>query len=191
MVPLAATWFSLPLASFQPVYASSPLLYSLPTTWRAVLCLSRSWAVRERSDSLCCWRAGLLLSLSYCRLSSLKRFLLQYLWTRSPAWRRCLSSKSSIVLWALAHQEGHVPEGTYTIRKLVYLHTYKHNLRLRPHKCPLRPHDYVPHAKAFSNKHGFLHQKHTSCEVLLLLTEGHAICDRILSSTCCTVFMQP
>ena len=30
--PLAATWFSLPLASFQPVYASSPLLCSLPTT---------------------------------------------------------------------------------------------------------------------------------------------------------------
>ena len=29
---LAATWFSLPLASFQSVYASSPLLCSLPTT---------------------------------------------------------------------------------------------------------------------------------------------------------------
>jgi len=26
----AASWFSLPLASFQPVYASSPLLCSLP-----------------------------------------------------------------------------------------------------------------------------------------------------------------
>ena len=64
---------------------------------------------------------------------------------------------------SLAHQDGHVPEGKYTIRKLVYfsrkpvtdrhtyIHTYKHNLRIRPHKRPPRPHDYVPHAKAFGN----------------------------------------
>ena len=58
---------------------------------RAVLCLSCSRAVSERSDSLCCWRASLLLLLSYCRFSSLKRLL--YLWTRSLAWRRHLSSK--------------------------------------------------------------------------------------------------
>ena len=31
------------------------------------------------------------------------------------------------------------------------IHTYKHNLRLRPHKRLLHPHDYVPHAKVFSN----------------------------------------
>ena len=54
--------------------------------------------------------------------------------------------------------------GTYTIRKLVYfsrkpvmdrhtyIHTYKHNLRIRPHKRPPRLHDYVPHAKAFGNE---------------------------------------
>ena len=29
-----------------------------------------------------------------------------------------------------------------------YIHTYKHNRRLRPHKCP---HDYVPYTKVFSN----------------------------------------
>ena len=62
---------------------------------RAVLCLSCSQAVSERSESLCCWRASLFLSLSYCCLSSLKRLL--YLWTRSLTWRRRLSSKSSIV----------------------------------------------------------------------------------------------
>ena len=32
-----------------------------------------------------------------------------------------------------------------------YKHTYNHNLRLRPHKRPLRPHNYVPHTKAFGN----------------------------------------
>ena len=31
------------------------------------------------------------------------------------------------------------------------IHTYKHNLRLRPHKRPPCPHDYVPRAKAFGN----------------------------------------
>ena len=131
---------------------------------RAVLCLSHSRAVSERSDSLCCWCASLLLSLSYCHFSSLTCLL--YLWTRSLAWRCHLFSKSSIVSWALAHQDGHMPEGTYTICKLVYfsrkpvtdihtyIHTYKHNLRLRPHKRLLRLHNYVPHAKAFgSNEH--------------------------------------
>ena len=34
------------------------------------------------------------------------------------------------------------------------IHRYKHNLRLRPHKCPPRPHNYVPHAKAFGNQSG-------------------------------------
>ena len=34
-----------------------------------------------------------------------------------------------------------------------YTHTYKHSLRLRPHKRPPCPHDYVPHTKAFGNKH--------------------------------------
>ena len=62
---------------------------------RAVLCLSRSRAVSERSESLCCWRASLLLSLSCCRLSSLKCLL--YLWTRSLAWLHRLSSTSSII----------------------------------------------------------------------------------------------
>ena len=62
---------------------------------RAVLCLSHSWAVSERSDSLCCWCASLLLSLSYCHFSSLTCLL--YLWTRSLAWRCHLFSKSSIV----------------------------------------------------------------------------------------------
>ena len=31
----------------------------------AVLCLSRSWAVSKQSESLCCLRASLLLSLSF------------------------------------------------------------------------------------------------------------------------------
>ena len=57
----------------------------------------------------CCWHASLLLSL-YCRLSSLNHLL--HLWTHSLAWRRHLSSKSSIILWAQAHQEGHMPDGT-------------------------------------------------------------------------------
>ena len=30
-----------------------------------------------------------------------------------------------------------------------YKHTYKYNLRLRPHKRLPHPHDYVPHAKTF------------------------------------------
>ena len=37
------------------------------------------------------------------------------------------------------------------------IHTYKHNIRLRPQKCPPRPHNYVPHTKAFGN------QKHSLC----------------------------
>ena len=56
--------------------------------------------------------------------------------------RRRLSSKSSIVSWPEVHQEGHVQR----VRKLVYFsrkritdrHTYKHNLKLRPHKHLLR-----------------------------------------------------
>ena len=68
----------------------------------AVLCLSRSRAVSKRSESLCCWHASLFFSPLYCCLSSLKRLL--YLWTRS--WRHHLSSKSSIVSWPQAHQEG-------------------------------------------------------------------------------------
>ena len=128
-----------------------------------VLCLSRSRAVSERSDSLCCWRASLLLSLSYCRLSSLKRLL--YLWTRSLAWRRHLSSKSSIVSWALAHQGGtcrrvrtlYVNSYTSVVNPLrTDIHTYKHNLRLRPHKRSPCPHDYVPHAKVFGNGYIYL-----------------------------------
>ena len=86
---------------------------------RAVICLSYSRAVSERSESLC----ASLLSLSYCRLSSLRRFL--HLWTHSLAWCHHLSSKSSIYV------------NSYTsVVNLLRTHTYKHNLRLRPHKHP-------------------------------------------------------
>ena len=47
----------------------------------AVLCLSRSQAVSERSESLCFWHASLL-SLSYCCLSLLKHLLYMYHWMR-------------------------------------------------------------------------------------------------------------
>ena len=35
-----------------------------------------------------------------------------------------------------------------------YIQTYKHNLRLRPDKCPPHLHDYVPHAKVLGNDTG-------------------------------------
>ena len=41
----------------------------------AVLCLSRSRAISEQSELLCCWRASLLYSLLYCCLSSRKGLL--------------------------------------------------------------------------------------------------------------------
>ena len=88
----------------------------------------------ERSESLCCWHASLLLSLSYCRLSLLKHLL--YLWrgTCRRVHKLYVNSYTSVIN----------PLQTY-------IHTYKHNLRLRPHKHPPCLHDYVPHAKVFGN----------------------------------------
>ena len=90
--------------------------------WCAVLCLSCSW-VSEQSKSLRCWHASCLqLSLLSCCLLFLCWGVncLPYLWTRSLACRRLLSS----------HHERYVPEryinSVYFNRK-----TYKHNLRLR------------------------------------------------------------
>ena len=37
---------------------------------------------------------------------------------------------------------------------MLYIQAYKHNLRLRPDKRLPHLHDYVPHAKAFSNDTG-------------------------------------
>ena len=95
---------------------------------RAVLCLSCSRAVSERSDSLCCWRASLLLSLSYCRFSSLKRLL--HLWTR-VLWPGVVVSPRSIV----SSKTGtcrrvrtlYVNSYTSVVNPLrTYIHTYIH-----------------------------------------------------------------
>ena len=104
-----------------------------------------------------------------CRLSSLcwtVNYLL-YLWTRSLACHPLLSSKCSIALvlapWAACARKvcklcknpyisivNPLWTDVYTYIH-TYKHTYKHSLRLRPHKHPLHPHDYEPHAKLFGN----------------------------------------
>ena len=128
---------------------------------RAVLCLSRSRAVSKRSDSLCCWRASLLLSLSYCRLSS-HVFCTsgRILWPGIVVSPLSLPSYCELCVSSSAPRRaragGCVNSYTSVVNPLrtdihTYIHTYKHNLRIRPHKHPPCPHDYVPHAKAFGN----------------------------------------
>ena len=84
--------------------------------------LSRSWAVSERSESLCCWRASLFLSLSYWRLSSFKRLL------HVP-----LDAFSGLASSSLSVPSSSAPRGArtgwYPVRTL---HTHKHNFRLSP-----------------------------------------------------------
>ena len=122
-----------------------------------VLCLSHSWAVSEWGESLCCWCASLLLLLSHCRLSSL---LNVFCTSGSILWPGIIVSLS---LPSYCELKQTLRDTCWRVRKFVYfsrkpirdrhtyIHTYKHNLRLRSHKCPPHPHDYVPHARVFGN----------------------------------------
>ena len=87
-----------------------------------------------------------LLSLLSCCLSYLACLVFYPIWV--------LHRISVGIPWWGARARVHKP--VYFNRKHVtaihtYIHTYKHNLRLRPHKCPPHPQDYELHAKAFGN----------------------------------------
>ena len=102
--------------------------------------------VSELSKSLGWWRASRFVSLLPCCLSSFCWAVnrLPYIWTRSGIARSSVLRVLGLDLHAIApwHHERHVPE----VRKLCInpyisiisplrtdIHTYEHNLRLRPH----------------------------------------------------------
>ena len=124
-----------------------------------ILCLSHPVPGPSASEVKCLLLACKSSFTVVLSSSSLKRLL--YLWTCSLAWHHRLSSKSSIVLWAQAHQEGTCRR----VRKL-YLNSYTSvvnrykqrgihtSIQAQPQtKWPPCPRDYVPHAKAFGNKY--------------------------------------